>query len=95
MHLQRERPLEEKSYPSSKRPFSVPNRLKVRITPVMRLPVLIARPLTALASPRPVSIPEPPKQIHELMTPVELPDPSVQIQLSDSLVPPMKILLPD
>ncbi|GFU59461.1 uncharacterized protein TNCV_1177081 [Trichonephila clavipes] len=77
------RPLEPQAWPSSKR-----NR--VFITPVIRPPVLIARPSTALATPQPVSIPEPPvlttPQIllpdppPELTTPlVQIPDPPVQI----------------
>ncbi|GFS54574.1 hypothetical protein TNCV_2748971 [Trichonephila clavipes] len=78
--------------PSSKR-----NR--VFITPVIRPPVLIARPSTALATPQPVSIPEPPvlttPQIllpdppPELTTPLaRIPDPPVQIPVFQ---PPVQI----
>ncbi|GFV08702.1 hypothetical protein TNCV_4055861 [Trichonephila clavipes] len=77
------RPLEQQPRPSSKR-----NR--VFITPVIRPPGLILRPSTALATPQPVSIPEPPvltkPQIFlpdpppELTTPlVQIPDPPMQI----------------
>ncbi|GFV08688.1 uncharacterized protein TNCV_4055721 [Trichonephila clavipes] len=77
------RPLEQQPGPSFKR-----NR--VFITPIIRPPMLIARPSFALANPQPVSIPEPPvltkPQIllpdppPELTTPlVQIPDPPVQI----------------
>ncbi|GFU54924.1 hypothetical protein TNCV_1464321 [Trichonephila clavipes] len=91
------RPLEEQPGTSSKR-----NR--VFITPATRppvAPVLIARPSNALATPQPVSIPEPPvlttPQIllpdpprpPELTTPlVRIPDPSVQIPVFQ---PPVQI----
>ncbi|GFU33766.1 hypothetical protein TNCV_7591 [Trichonephila clavipes] len=88
------RPLEQQPGPSSKW-----NR--VFITPVIRPPVLIARPSTALATPQPVSIPEPPvlttPQIllpdsprpPELTTPrVQIPDPPVQIP---DFQPPVQI----
>ncbi|GFT06243.1 hypothetical protein TNCV_800541 [Trichonephila clavipes] len=75
------RSLEEQPGPSSKR-----NR--VFITPVIRppvAPVLITRPSTALATPQPVSIPEPPV----LTTPqILLPDPPVQIPIFQ---PPVQI----
>ncbi|GFX05898.1 hypothetical protein TNCV_1785311 [Trichonephila clavipes] len=90
------RPLEEQPGP-----FSKQNR--VFITPVIRppvAPVLIARPSTALATPQPVIIPEPPvlttPQIllsypplpPELTTPfVQLPDPPVQIPVFQPTVP--------
>ncbi|GFU11644.1 hypothetical protein TNCV_5024791 [Trichonephila clavipes] len=48
------RPLEQQPGPSSKK-----NR--VFITPVIRPPVLIARPSTALSTPQPVTIPELPE----------------------------------
>ncbi|GFX70708.1 uncharacterized protein TNCV_1032361 [Trichonephila clavipes] len=85
-------PLEEQPGPSSKRFLN-----RVFITPIIRpcvAPVLIARPSTTLASPQPVIIPEPPEQILELTTsvqipatpelttprpPVQIPDPPVQI----------------
>ncbi|GFU72184.1 uncharacterized protein TNCV_2151021 [Trichonephila clavipes] len=95
------RPLEEQPGPSSKR-----NR--VFITPIIRppvAPVLIARLSTALATPQPVSIPEPPvlttPQIllpdpprpPKLMTPlVQIPDPPVQIPVFQ---PPVQLFLPD
>ncbi|GFS54587.1 uncharacterized protein TNCV_2749021 [Trichonephila clavipes] len=86
------RPLEQQPGPSSKW-----NR--VFITPVIRPPVLIARPNTALATPQPVSIPEPPvlttpqillpDQPPELTTPlVQIPDPPVQIPVFQ---PPVQI----
>ncbi|GFU33774.1 uncharacterized protein TNCV_7671 [Trichonephila clavipes] len=88
------RPLEQQRGPSSK-----PNR--VFITPVIRPPVLIARPSTALATPQPVSIPEPPvlttphillpdsPRPLELTTPlVQIPDPPVQIP---DFQPPVQI----
>ncbi|GFU33741.1 uncharacterized protein TNCV_2048051 [Trichonephila clavipes] len=97
------RPLEQQPGPSSKR-----NR--VFITPVIRPPVLIARPSTALATPQPVSIPEPPvlttPQIllpdsprpPELTTPlVQIPDPPVQIPVFQPPVQlsPEQLFLPD
>ncbi|GFU59124.1 uncharacterized protein TNCV_4078801 [Trichonephila clavipes] len=92
------RPLEQQPGPSSKR-----NR--VFITPVIRPPVLIARPSTALATPQPVSIPEPPvlttPQIllpdppPQLTTPlVQIPDPPVQIPPVPT-TPPVQFFLPD
>ncbi|GFY13741.1 hypothetical protein TNCV_4961111 [Trichonephila clavipes] len=93
------RPLEQQPGPSWKK-----NR--VFITPVIRPPVLIARPSTALATPQPVSIPEPPE-----LTTSQIPDPPAlippelttpQILLSDpppAPIPPKlttpQILLPD
>ncbi|GFV75630.1 hypothetical protein TNCV_2240791 [Trichonephila clavipes] len=63
------RPLKQQPGPSSK-------RKRVFITPVIRPPVLIARPSTALATPQPMSIPEPPV----LTTPqILLPDPSAEL----------------
>ncbi|GFT72688.1 hypothetical protein TNCV_755921 [Trichonephila clavipes] len=73
-------------------------RHRVFITPVSRPPVLIARPSTALATPQPVSIPEPPvlttPQIllpdrpPELTTPlVQISDPPVQISVFQPPVP--------
>ncbi|GFS93426.1 uncharacterized protein TNCV_2628101 [Trichonephila clavipes] len=84
------RPLEEQPGPSSKR-----NR--VFITPVIRppeAPVLITRPSTALATPYPVSIQEPPV----LTTPqILLPDPPEQIPVFQPPVqiPPVQLFLPD
>ncbi|GFT80149.1 hypothetical protein TNCV_2241251 [Trichonephila clavipes] len=71
----------------------------VFITPVIRPPVFIAKPSIALATPQPVSIPEPPvlttPQIllpdppPELTTPLEqIPDPPVQIHVFQ---PPVQI----
>ncbi|GFX23076.1 hypothetical protein TNCV_360901 [Trichonephila clavipes] len=71
----------------------------VFITPVNRPPVLIARPSTALATPQPVSIPEPPVlTIPEILLPdpppelttplLQIPDPPVQIAVSQ---PPVQI----
>ncbi|GFW30377.1 uncharacterized protein TNCV_453151 [Trichonephila clavipes] len=99
------RPLEEQPGPSSK-------RSRVFITPVIRppvAPVLIARPSTALATPQPVIIPEPPV----LTTPQTLlPDPPRPPDLTTPLVqilvfqppvqiplvpttPPVQLFLPD
>ncbi|GFV24215.1 hypothetical protein TNCV_2632191 [Trichonephila clavipes] len=80
------RPLEIQPRPSSKR-----NR--VFITPVIRppvAPVLIARPSTALSTPQPILLPDPPPAPipPELTTPqILLPDPPVQTT--------PQILLPD
>ncbi|GFU01261.1 uncharacterized protein TNCV_5124141 [Trichonephila clavipes] len=86
------RPLVQQPGPSSKR-----NR--VFITPVIIPTVLIVRPSTALATPQPVSIPEPPVLTTpqfllpdpppELTTPLEhIPDPPVQIPVFQ---PPVQI----
>ncbi|GFV79121.1 uncharacterized protein TNCV_2613071 [Trichonephila clavipes] len=85
------RPLKQQPGPSSKR-----NR--VFITPVIRPPVLIARPSTALATPQPVSIPEPPVLTPQILLPdpppelttplVQIPDPPVQIPVFQ---PPVQI----
>ncbi|GFX59330.1 uncharacterized protein TNCV_4632881 [Trichonephila clavipes] len=77
------RPLEQQP-----RPFSKKKRLF--ITPVIRplvAPVLIARPFTALSTPQPVCIPEPPE-----LTTSQIPDPPAPIppELTTS-----QILLPD
>ncbi|GFX19207.1 hypothetical protein TNCV_3013511 [Trichonephila clavipes] len=77
------RPLEQQPGPFSK-------EKRVFITPVIRppvAPVLIARPLTALATPQPVSIPEPPE-----LTASQIPDPPAPIP--PELTTP-QILLPD
>ncbi|GFY19380.1 hypothetical protein TNCV_4127671 [Trichonephila clavipes] len=93
---------------TNKRPLEQPGRSSKRnrvfITPVIRppvAPVLIARPSTALSTPQPVSIPEPPvlttPQIllpdpprpPELTTPlVQIPDPPAQIPVFQ---PPVQI----
>ncbi|GFW24877.1 uncharacterized protein TNCV_3846111 [Trichonephila clavipes] len=90
------RPLEQQPGPSS-------NKNRVFITPVIRPPVLISRPSTALSTPQPVSIPE----LRELIT-SQIPDPPApippelttpQILLPDPPQPPElmtpQILLPD
>ncbi|GFX32572.1 hypothetical protein TNCV_3704461 [Trichonephila clavipes] len=74
------RPLKQQPGPSSKK-----NR--VFITPVIRPPVLIARPSMALSTPQPVSIPEPPE-----LTTSQIPDPPAPIP--PELTTP-QILLPD
>ncbi|GFW88555.1 hypothetical protein TNCV_828241 [Trichonephila clavipes] len=74
------RPLEQQLGPSSK-------RNTVFITPVIRPPVLIARPSTALATPQHVSIPDPPE-----LTTSQIPDPPAPIP--PELTTP-QILLPD
>ncbi|GFV20899.1 hypothetical protein TNCV_3651101 [Trichonephila clavipes] len=73
------RPLEQQPGPSSKN--------RVFITPVIRPPVLIARPSTALSPPQPVSIPDPPE-----LTTAQIPDPPAPIP--PELTTP-QILLPD
>ncbi|GFV11852.1 uncharacterized protein TNCV_3044591 [Trichonephila clavipes] len=73
------RPLEQQPGPSSKN--------RVFITPVIRPPVLIARPSTALSTPQPVSIPDPPE-----LTTAQIPDPPAPIP--PELTTP-QILLPD
>ncbi|GFT44898.1 uncharacterized protein TNCV_463121 [Trichonephila clavipes] len=85
------RPLEQPG-PSSK-------RNKVFMTPVIRppvAPVLITRPSTALSTPQPVSIPEPPVLT---ISQILLPDPPVQIPDPPALITPElttpQILLPD
>ncbi|GFT68717.1 uncharacterized protein TNCV_684091 [Trichonephila clavipes] len=85
------RPLEQQPGPFSK-------KKRVFITPVIRppvAPVLITRPFTALSTPQPVSIPEPPE-----LTTSQIPDPPAmttsQILLPDTpeqTTPP--IFLPD
>ncbi|GFY29058.1 uncharacterized protein TNCV_4721861 [Trichonephila clavipes] len=80
------------------RPFS--KKKRVAITPVIRppvAPVLIARPFTALATPQPVSIPEPPER-----TTPQIPDPSLELTTSEIHLPDpppelttSQILLPD
>ncbi|GFW22547.1 uncharacterized protein TNCV_3364591 [Trichonephila clavipes] len=86
------RPLEQQSKPLSK-------KKRVIITPIIRpsVPsVRIIKPSTALSTPQPVSIPEPPEQ-----TTFQIPDPPVvettsQIHLPDpSALTTSQILLPD
>ncbi|GFV84605.1 uncharacterized protein TNCV_2482191 [Trichonephila clavipes] len=86
------RPLEQQSKPLSK-------KKRVIITPIIRpsVPsVRIIKPSTALSTPQPVSIPEPPEQ-----TTFQIPDPSPelttsQIHLPDPpVVETSQILLPD
>ncbi|GFT23899.1 hypothetical protein TNCV_3207581 [Trichonephila clavipes] len=89
-----------KAFGTTALPFS--KKKRVFITPVIRppvAPVLIARPFTALSTPQPVSISEPP----ELTTPqILLPDPPPELTSSQIILPdpPSKqttpqILLPD
>ncbi|GFX14990.1 uncharacterized protein TNCV_4897581 [Trichonephila clavipes] len=86
------RPLEQQPKPLSK-------KKRVIITPIIRPsvpPVMIIKPSTALSTPQPVSIPEPPEQ-----TTPQIPDPSPelttsQIHLPDpSALTTSQILLPD
>ncbi|GFT91623.1 hypothetical protein TNCV_686551 [Trichonephila clavipes] len=101
------RPLEEQPGPSSKR-----NR--VFITPVIRPPValaLIPRHSTALDTPQPVSIleppvlttpqtllPDPPRPFERTTSLVQIPDPPVKIPVFQPPVPktpPVQLFLPD
>ncbi|GFX41493.1 hypothetical protein TNCV_3490321 [Trichonephila clavipes] len=96
MHLlkQKKRPLEQQPGPLLK-------KKRVIITPIIRPsvpPVMIIKPSTALSTPQPVSIPEPPEQT----TPQNLlPDPPVVETTSQILLPDPpeqttpQILLPD
>ncbi|GFS96581.1 hypothetical protein TNCV_3943731 [Trichonephila clavipes] len=64
------RPLEQQPKPFSK-------KKRVVIAPVIRpsvAPVVIARPVTALSTPQPVSIPDPPE-----LTTSQIPDPSPEL----------------
>ncbi|GFT61424.1 uncharacterized protein TNCV_4371141 [Trichonephila clavipes] len=79
-------PAETNKRPLEEQPGSSSKRNRVFITAVIRPPVLITRPFKALATPQPVSIPEPPV----LTTPqILLPDPPVQIPLLQILLPPV------
>ncbi|GFX88598.1 hypothetical protein TNCV_2660091 [Trichonephila clavipes] len=64
-----------------------PNGTECLSHPLIRPPVLIARPSTALETPQPVNIPEPPV----LTTPqILLPDPPPELP-----TPPVQLFLPD
>ncbi|GFV41491.1 uncharacterized protein TNCV_3463261 [Trichonephila clavipes] len=80
-------PAETNKRPLEQHPGLSTTKNRVFITPVIRPPVLIARPSTALSTPQPVSIPEPPE-----LTTSQIPDPP-------ALIPPVQttpqILLPD
>ncbi|GFW30195.1 uncharacterized protein TNCV_3067471 [Trichonephila clavipes] len=92
-------PAETNKRPLEQQPGPLSKKKRVIITPIIRpsmSPVRIIKPSTALATPQPVSIPEPPE-----MTTSQIPDPSAlatpQILLPD---PPVvettsQILLPD
>ncbi|GFX22269.1 uncharacterized protein TNCV_2951101 [Trichonephila clavipes] len=88
------RPLEQQPKPLSK-------KKRVIITPIIRpsvAPVRIIKPSTALSTPQPVSIPEPPEQT---TFQILLPDPPVVETTSQILLPDLpeqttpQILLPD
>ncbi|GFT37360.1 uncharacterized protein TNCV_4285091 [Trichonephila clavipes] len=90
------RPLEQQPGPSSKR-----NR--VFITPVIRPPVLIARPSTALATPQPIPDPpvqipvfEPPVQIAPVSTtpPLQIPDPPPELTTPLVQIPDPPVQIP-
>ncbi|GFS96589.1 uncharacterized protein TNCV_3943811 [Trichonephila clavipes] len=93
-------PAETNKRPLEQQPAPFPKKKRVVIAPVIRpsvAPVLIARPVTALSTPQPVSIPEPPEQ-----TTSQIPDPSPELTTPQILLPdpPSKqttpqILLPD
>ncbi|GFW88546.1 uncharacterized protein TNCV_828151 [Trichonephila clavipes] len=87
-------PAETNKRPLEQPPGSSSKRNTVFSTPFIRPPVLIARPSTALTTPQPVSIPEPP----ELTTSqILLPDPPLELttppQPPELMIP--QILLPD
>ncbi|GFS80392.1 uncharacterized protein TNCV_3448191 [Trichonephila clavipes] len=86
-------PAETNKRSLEEQPGSTSKRNRVFITPFIRPPVLITRPFTALATPQPVSIPEPPvfttPHILLLDPPVKIPDPPVKIP-----DPPVKIIDP-
>ncbi|GFX18883.1 uncharacterized protein TNCV_321881 [Trichonephila clavipes] len=97
-------PAETNKRPLKQQPKPFSKKKRVIIAPVIRpsvAPVLIARPVTALSTPQPVSIPEPPEQT----TPqILLPDPPQPPDLTTSQIilpdPPVvettsQILLPD
>ncbi|GFT30169.1 uncharacterized protein TNCV_3466481 [Trichonephila clavipes] len=92
-------PAETNKRPLEQQPGPLSKKKRVIITPIIRPsvpPVMIIKPSTALSTPQPVSIPEPPE-----LTTSQIPDPSAlttsQILLPD---PPVvettsQILLPD
>ncbi|GFU02118.1 hypothetical protein TNCV_533321 [Trichonephila clavipes] len=80
-------PVETNKKPLEQQPGAFSKKNRVFITPVIRPPVMIARPFTALAPPQPVSIPEPPE-----LTTSQIPDPPAPIP--PELTTP-QILLPD
>ncbi|GFV61546.1 uncharacterized protein TNCV_92501 [Trichonephila clavipes] len=80
-------PAETNKRPLEQQPGLSSKKNRVFITPVIRPPVLIARPSTALSTPQPVSIPEPPE-----LTTSQIPDPPAPIP--PELTTP-QILLPD
>ncbi|GFY09899.1 uncharacterized protein TNCV_3698611 [Trichonephila clavipes] len=94
-------PAETNKRPLEQQPGPLSKKKRVIITPIIRppvAPVLIIKPSTALATPQPVSIPEPPEQT----TPqILLPDPPVVETTSQILLPDPpeqttpQILLPD
>ncbi|GFT30662.1 hypothetical protein TNCV_77391 [Trichonephila clavipes] len=85
------RPLEQQPGPSSKK-----NR--VFITPVIRPPVLIARPSTALSTPQPTTpqilLPDPPPELTTPPPPPELMTPQILLPYPPMQTTP-QILLPD
>ncbi|GFX02765.1 uncharacterized protein TNCV_4437471 [Trichonephila clavipes] len=88
-------PAETNKRPLEQQPGPVSKKKRVFITPVIRppvAPVLIARPFTALSTPQPVSIPEPPE-----LTTSQIPDPPALTtsQIPDPSAPIPPILLPD
>ncbi|GFS93774.1 hypothetical protein TNCV_798741 [Trichonephila clavipes] len=89
-------PVETNKRPLEQQPGPFSKKKRVFITPVIRppvAPVLIARPFTALSTPQPVSISEPP----ELTSQILLPDPPEQTT-PEILLPELttsQILLPD
>ncbi|GFW36922.1 hypothetical protein TNCV_4032381 [Trichonephila clavipes] len=94
-------PAETNKRPLEQQPRSSSKRNRVFITPVIRPPVLIARPSTAMATPQPISpvpttppvqIPDPPPEL--TTPPVQIPDPPVQIPPVPT-TPPVQLFLPD
>ncbi|GFS80379.1 uncharacterized protein TNCV_3448111 [Trichonephila clavipes] len=104
-------PAETNKRSLEEQPGSTSKRNRVFITPVIRPPVLITRPFTALATPQPVSIPEPPvlttPQILLLDPPVKKIDPpeptTPPVQVPDPplqippvpTTPPVQLFFPD